>query len=1166
MEEFSSRRESITALTRQLAVEFEAQRGHPPDARALGKLRQWANHASRRRKEGEPLDLAVEARRWAAQARASEAGALEPVTPAATARRGPGSSASADSEPAWELTEEQERDLMAQALARVQESQATWREADLIRHLGELFPDDVAYRDSAAAAALLEDLARRVLAGSAGEEVLMLEAPEWPLVPQSLRRADGRSVYKPHSGTRYATLAQLTMEERLAAQARQAGAPRLAPEMAALLLGADQAQLEAQLHTAADSIEEAQDSVKSGLRLDQAAAGFLALTSDRRAEILVGPAGSGKTRTAAQVARAWRQAGMGEVYGLATSQAARNVLSEAGVALADNTAEFLGHLEGKRQARGVKAIHPGTLLLLDEASMMSIADMAAIMQHAADRGCRVLITGDHEQLAAVEGGGGMMMLTRQMGYVQLPEPVRFAQSWERDATLRLRSGDITVLADYQDQGRLRGGTSEQAMEQACRAWLADYLTGKDTLLLARTGEQARELSRRVRDDLIRYGLVRKGAQAGLRYGATASSGDLIVARKNDRTVTAGEPGRWLANRDVLRVDAVTGTMVAVRRLRSRHPDTGQAIWSAPFDLRKTYLFSHCDLAYATTSHAAQGKTVGTTHVLVDGLGDRQGLYVAMSRGREDNYAYCVTGFPRMADIREGSRPAPELKRAHRVAMEQAGLDPQPAADEDEAAQDRGPVGVLADVLQRDGAALSATETLASELSHADHLGVLGAIWYDLARRAQVARFEQALQDNLPARDAGSTLSDAACTWLWRSLREAEAAGLDGGKTLRLAIVSRPLTGARDIARVVDARVRRMIAATVPKVPGSWAQRVQETGDPELDRFMAQLAEVMDARVRRIGEHAARVKPLWATQALGDVPDDSAKRNRWQERAAKLGAYRELYGYENPGNAIGPEPGKTSPEARGDWHVAFAELGRVEGIDMRRFSDDRLRLRRAMYERETAWAPRHVGEELRLARMQARTSWENAVRAEHEARAAAGTDAASRHQTLAAMWRALEVKATSVAETLADVQETRRQWEALTEPTRQVAVAADLELRRRHPRMRLEPLKSAEPSGDVNSAPEQAPSARSSEGAAAQLSFDGTSHELQPLAAKAVEPDAETTLRPAHREADGQQALGLTPCMRLFPSKSCGYARAPAGLKRKSTDCAAHRDSLRTTIR
>ena len=41
-----------------------------------------------------------------------------------------------------------------------------------------------------------------------------------------------------------------------------------------------------------------------------------------------------------------------------------------------------------------------------------------------------------------------------------------------------------------------------------------------------------------------------------------------------------------------------------------------------------------------------------------------------------------------------------------------------------------------------GAVLSATETLRSELSNADHLGVLGSIWYDLARREQAARFER----------------------------------------------------------------------------------------------------------------------------------------------------------------------------------------------------------------------------------------------------------------------------------------------------------------------------------------------------------------------------------------------------------------------------------------
>jgi hypothetical protein len=196
-----------------------------------------------------------------------------------------------------------------------------------------------------------------------------------------------------------------------------------------------------------------------------------------------------------------------DVYALTTSQAARNILHDAGVELADNTAVFLGHLVGQREARGTKTVRSGTLLLLDEASMMSMADMAAIMRQAAERNCRVLITGDHEQLAAVEGGGGMMMLLRRMGYVQLPEPVRFTHEWERDATLRLRMGDATVLAQYEEQARVRGGDTEEAMDLACRAWTADHLAGKDTLLLARTEEQARELSRRIRDDLIRYGLV-----------------------------------------------------------------------------------------------------------------------------------------------------------------------------------------------------------------------------------------------------------------------------------------------------------------------------------------------------------------------------------------------------------------------------------------------------------------------------------------------------------------------------------------------------------------------------------------------------------------------------------------------------------------------------------
>ena len=191
----------------------------------------------------------------------------------------------------------------------------------------------------------------------------------------------------------------------------------------------------------------------------------------------------------------------------------------------------------------------------------------------------------------------MMLLARRQGYVQLAEPQRFTHAWERDATLRLRAGDVTVLAEYEEHGRLRGGTPEEAAEQAYRGWLADYLDGKDTLLMARTEDQARELSRRARDDLIRYGLVAAGPGIRLGRGEQASAGDLVMARRNTRTIQAGEADRDLANRDVLQITRTAdGPAAAASKCAGslgRDPATGQSRWSAPFRLPRRYLAAHC---------------------------------------------------------------------------------------------------------------------------------------------------------------------------------------------------------------------------------------------------------------------------------------------------------------------------------------------------------------------------------------------------------------------------------------------------------------------------------------------------------------------------------------------------------------------------------------------
>ena len=83
----------------------------------------------------------------------------------------------------------------------------------------------------------------------------------------------------------------------------------------------------------------------------------------------------------AEAGQAWAAAGLGPVIGITPSQSARNTLA-AGVPVSYNTAQFLGHLPGRRGARGPVQIGPGTLLLIDEASMCSGPDLADLITYA----------------------------------------------------------------------------------------------------------------------------------------------------------------------------------------------------------------------------------------------------------------------------------------------------------------------------------------------------------------------------------------------------------------------------------------------------------------------------------------------------------------------------------------------------------------------------------------------------------------------------------------------------------------------------------------------------------------------------------------------------------------------------------------------------------------
>jgi hypothetical protein len=458
----------------------------------------------------------------------------------------------------------------------------------------------------------------------------------------------------------------------------------------------------------------------------------------------------------------------------------------------------------------------------------------------------------------------------------------------------------------------------------------------------------------------------------------------------------------------------------VRRVLDADPQTGaMRLADRTFFYGESKLRTVTDLGYAVTGHKGMGGTVRIGSALLTGREPGQWLYVAITRGVEDNTVVAVThdgvkhsGWASVAielkeaDPRPGTLADPELARRERLERERAGLPPEPAAEPDDEVRD--PVAVLADCLDRDDAELAASDYQSRSLANADHLGVLHTRWADLAGQADRERYRQLVNDALPWEYRHGDLGPKV-TWLWRDLRAAEMAGLDPAEVIRAAVSSNTLAGARSIAGVLHKRLSKIVDSLVPLPQRPWTDRPRQFEDPEIAEHEAALRRAMDERAERLGEHAAETSPVWAVQALGPVPDDPVERLDWQQRAAKIVTYRELYGIGSDKDVIGQEPTENAPEMRAAWHDAFAAITEANDMDVRALPDRSLIHMRVSYTTETGWAPPHVGKQLREVRLGGETMRLKAIRAEAEACTAHDQVIAARHADIAAKARALEAQ-------------------------------------------------------------------------------------------------------------------------------------------------------------
>jgi len=886
MAEFSQRRAAIDGKLDELVTEFSERHGRPPTSTERIRLAQQATLETRMAKQHH--SLAELSTAWRERA--------EPYLDTDPVAFVTGLKDRTDLPPlrADDLPDEMLSDLAGVVVQTVAERHSTFSRANVLAEVhrqiaGVRFasPDD--------RVAVAERTAGMAVAGS-----LQITPPELHHTPARFRRMDGTSQLRPVGHHLYTTTTLLDAEARLFESARLTDGPTVTvPTVAAvteaLLPGRDYA-----------------------LSVDQALAVEKIVTSGRRIDVLVGPAGTGKSTTMAGLRAVWEaEHGPGSVVGLAPSSAAAEVLADELGIDTENTAKWL--YEHRRGNSGPEnppltppglstpqesmpgseheaqwRFHAGQLVIIDEASLAGTFALDELASAAAEAGAKLLLVGDPHQLSAVEAGGAFASLVRDRGDLapELTDVRRFAQDWERAASVELRLGAESAVETYEAHGRVVGGARDELIEAVYESWKADVEAGKSSLMIAGDAATVAELNHRARADRVAAGAV---SEAGLMLtgGSVAGVGDEVVTRQNNRLLATGR--RHVKNGDRWVVTATNddGSM-AVRRAGSH----GEVVLPAD------YVAEHVELAYATTAHRAQGRTVDTAHSLVSPTTTREVLYVSATRGRDSNRLYVDTAYD------------PDPDTGHGMG------EPTTARQ------------VLAGVLGQQGADRSATETWRAEWDKAESISTLHDEYLTLAAEAQRDRWNALLDSSgLDANELAVVRSSDAIGPLFASFRDAESRGLDPAVEFPAVVQAGPLTGAHDPAAVLHAR---MVAHT--RTAGSkrraWSDLVaglipRATGVTNLDMNLAlqQRDEAIEARARAVLAAAQERGAAWVRR-LGRPPEDPALRGEWERAATTVAAYRELHGFTGKPTVIGREQDVVSVEQLGHYKRAQTAIERA----------------------------------------------------------------------------------------------------------------------------------------------------------------------------------------------------------------------------------------------
>jgi conjugative relaxase-like TrwC/TraI family protein len=861
MDEFSRRTADIVTAKDRLVADFETDHGRSPTDVEVLKLRQTATLATRRAKKGH--SLAELTKQWTTRAHPY----LDDEPTAWVHELGNNVVATFAS---GDFTDDILRDLARSSLEVVSSRRPTFSraniQAEVLRQLQAVRFGQPSERLETAK--LATDLALR--------QALLITTPSLHHTPSFLLRSDGSSKFRSTGHWLYTTTTLLDAEARLLAAGQRRDADVVPISVAATIT-------KRRLPGRTLVLSE-----------DQARCVQSITTSGRALDVLVGPAGTGKSTAMAGLRAVWeREYGPGSVLGLAPSAAAAEVLAEDIGIETDNLSKWLHENRQRGQrARELRvlrerartdrrfrrrssplprdsitqredalqrwSLRAGQLVVVDEASLASTFALDELVSAASDAGAKVVLAGDWAQLSSIDAGGMFRTLVRDRGEeaATLSDVRRLRVNWEKRASLSIRLGKSSALSSYASHGRITEGSRDDLLDALYAAWKSDCDHGRRSLMLAGDAETVSELNLRVQADRVKSGAVIdvKDLGGGLMVGVN----DLVVTRQNDRRLVT-ERG-WVKNGDEWRVARVhaNGSLSVVR-----------SKGSGSVCLPSHYVREHVELAYASTAHRAQGRTFDTAHAFVSPTTTREVLYVALTRGADANNLYVDTHY-----------------------------DPDPDTGHEALATTPSALEVLEAVLRREGADVSATDVIRQAQSQS--IAKLVAEYETIVGLADGERWKATfLESGLSEVELARTTSSSAYPTLISKLREAAQRGLDAAVELPLLVKGRSFEDADDVANVLHHRINHYLSAVgYPSLVDEQLvvglfPRPESHFDADVERALRDRIAAIEQRARELATLALERSDRWV-RVFGPAPTDIEACERWLRAVTDGAAYLELW--------------------------------------------------------------------------------------------------------------------------------------------------------------------------------------------------------------------------------------------------------------------------------